>query len=446
MISCQEHNHTHKKQSGDDHKCSLDWDRRREYLPDTMVPWPKDKQSFIGDADQQQESISFGVPPHLQGRTWVAPRETTYFFCDQHADADAFLLSLVASGGVEKFGHADHQMRLTQEGKKAVFIIGGDCLDKGPSNLRLLDVLCSLRQMGANLKMLWGNHDLRTYLGYKYLGCKDGSIDHLFLRMGKKTIPFLNEVYCRYFGSSSPNHVDSFQWIREILFPSLKWYRSFPMTAKTIMSTSNSSKELIRIREKKVEFEEACEKSGLSLHMVYCAAMKIRELFFDPNGKYHWFFQSMNLAHRDGSCLFLHAGLDDTLSHQLHQLGHSSINRRFRQKLEENPLALYHGPLGNAFRTKYRNNDLPFTEHGATSLNRAGIHAIVHGHRNTFHGHRISIRNGMINLECDNSVDHNTRRSAGVDHPGASVAIFRPDGNILGISTDYPKVKIFNPR
>jgi hypothetical protein len=83
------------------------------------------------------------------------------FISDMHADADAFMASLVASGGVKKTGPRDKDFKLTRAGRKGRFLIGGDCFDKVPSTLRLLRVIRRLIDRGGDLQLLAGNHDIR---------------------------------------------------------------------------------------------------------------------------------------------------------------------------------------------------------------------------------------------------------------------------------------------
>ena len=124
--------------------------------------------------------------------------------------------------------------------------------------------------------------------------------------------------------------------------------------------------------------------------------------------------------------------------------GVEGLNAEFRRLMEEDLFQLYHGPVGNAFRTKYRNHDLPLTESGVRKLHRCGIYSVVHGHRNIVRGQRIRMREGLLNFECDASVDRNTRIVEGLSGIGGAVAIVRPDGTLLGISTDYPYVKVLD--
>jgi hypothetical protein len=55
------------------------------------------------------------------------------------------------------------------------------------------------------------------------------------------------------------------------------------------------------------------------------------------------------------------------------------------------------------------------------------------------------MRGGMLNFECDSSVDANTRRLERLAGPGGAATLVRPDCRVLGISTDYPRVKVFDP-
>jgi hypothetical protein len=88
---------------------------------------------------------------------------------------------------------------------------------------------------------------------------------------------------------------------------------------------------------------------------------------------------------------------------------------------------------------------LPLTERGASALRAAGVYAIVHGHKNILRGQRLVLREGVLNFECDASIDENTRMLEGLEGPGAAVTVFRPDARILAVSTDYPYVKVFDP-
>jgi len=70
---------------------------------------------------------------------------------------------------------------------------------------------------------------------------------------------------------------------------------------------------------------------------------------------------------------------------------------------------------------------------------------VVHGHRNVYRGQRIVCRHGMINFECDTTMDGNSRKKEGLKGPGAGVTIIKPEGVVLGISSDYPRIKLYSP-
>jgi hypothetical protein len=415
------------------------------YLPKTAQPWPRPASLVIGPDNDQDDIASEQVLNYASSKLWTCSGQTIYFFCDIHADTDAFFLSLVASGGVLKTGAGDTDFELTEEGRHARFIIGGDCFDKGPDNLRLLEAIHQLYLKGAELILLAGNHDIRTYLGIFYAESKEPLLDHLFVRMGKKTVPLLAEIYTRFVKGTKADVTFNDASIYALLFPAEDWYQEFPKAAKRWIRPEKLAKEIGRIREKTIEFEEQLHKVGLDIHKAYAAMAKFRELFFEPGGRYFWFFDEMKLAHREGSYLFVHAGVDDTVAKTLFEEGTDSLNRQFRDELHKDPFALYHGPLGNAFRTKYRSFDFDFTDKGVDSLHRSGLHAIVHGHRNILQGQRVVIRQGMLNFECDASVDCRTRELEGLFGPGGAVLKFLPDGAVHGISTDYPFIKSFHP-
>jgi hypothetical protein len=54
------------------------------------------------------------------------------------------------------------------------------------------------------------------------------------------------------------------------------------------------------------------------------------------------------------------------------------------------------------------------------------------------------MREGLLNFECDSSVDCNTRKIEGLRGAGGAVVVFRPDAVALGVSADYPHVKVFD--
>lgn len=210
------------------------------------------------------------------------------------------------------------------------------------------------------------------------------------------------------------------------------------------MPVQAMDRELARMQRKLDGFEDVCNAAGLTLRHVYAAVMKWQSLFLRPDGEFYWFFRAIQLACQTGSFLFIHAGLDDRIADAVGRHGIRYLNRRFRNQLGGDAFDLYYGPLGNCFRTKYREVDRPFTGKGAESTRHAGIRAVVHGHRNLLRGQCIVRRHGLLHFECDTTMDGNSRRKEGLESAGAGVTIIRPEGVVMGISTDHPKIKLWS--
>jgi hypothetical protein len=400
----------------------------------------KDKYHSAAYAEEMRRAIG--------PRPWKWPKRTIYFISDMHADADAFIASLVASGGVKKTGPRDKDFTLTRSGRKARFLIGGDCFDKGPSTLRLLGVIRMLMDRGGDVRLLAGNHDVRMLLGIHSVGMgPDPRTDHFFIRMGPKMVPFLTEIRDRYLqGKNVLQGIPRTRECRRRLYPHENWFREFPQLAAWVMPDSTIEREVQKLRKKIKRFEADCERADLSLRMVYAAAKKWQELFLDPEGEYAWFYQRMQLGCREGSFVFVHAGIDDRMARLISDKGMKKLNRRFRKQMYQDPFEFYYGPLANIIRTKYRQIDMPLTRRGVKILRQeTGIHVIVHGHRNLLHGQRVMLRKGIVNFECDTTMDRNTRKEEGLAGQGAAVTIFRPEGVVMGVSTDYPYIKVFEP-
>ncbi len=405
------------------------------------------KRHSIGKDRTGHHSLKEELHRAVSHGSWRWPKQPIYFLTDLHADADAFAASLVASGGVIKTGPKAKSFKLTKEGKKADFIIGGDCLDKGPSTLQLLDTLNKLRHSGARVRILAGNHDVRLLNGIRSLSLeREPLTEHFFVRLGPKVVPLLKEVRSRYLkGRNALRGVPSKQNCRRQLFPSSRWFDEFVKEAVWVMPAPGIEREIMRMREKMAGFEAACNRGGLSLREAYAAAHKCREIFLDPKGEFSWFFHDMKLLHREGSFLFIHAGVNDRITSVISNRGFKRLNRMFREQLTNELFEFYYGPLANTLRTKYRNVDMPLTRFGVKHIRHRGIHAIVHGHHNRTRGQRIMLRQGMIHIEGDTSMDRNTRAKEGLQGIGAGVTIIRPEKRIIGISSDYKFAKVFEP-
>lgn len=416
-------------------------------LPRQATAWLSPDTASASGAYPDEASRT-EVLNYLRKDTWAHPERTTILLSDVHADTDAFHRCLVASGGASKTGPGDADLALTDLGRDATFIIAGDCFDKGPENLRLLRAIKHLKDLGAEVVLLAGNHDVRAVVGMTSAGATDPRRAHLFVRMGKKSVPLFSELCRTYVDEASLDlSPEREAELMRHYYPDESWYRDFPAVAKGLIPDKKIAMELKRIREKTADFKAHCAAANLSIAHVDAAVRAFHQHFLQPGGDFSWFFAQMQLTHRAGSFLFVHAGVDDVIASRIKTEGHDGANRWYRQLFESKALfELYHGAVGNAFRTKYRETDRPLTPAGVADLREAGIHCIVHGHRNIQRGQRIIFRSGLLNIECDASVDINTRRVEGLDGPGGAATIFRPDGTILGVSTDYPAVKVFEPK
>lgn len=410
-------------------------------------PWLHGSKHSIHQRSKGSGAASAELAALLERHPWTWPRRPVYFFSDPHADADAMIASLVASGGIRKTGTRDKDFRLTKAGRKAQFLIGGDCFDKGPSCLQLLRTLKLVSNRGGDLRILAGNHDVRTMLGMRsLLPDQDPMNRHFFIRMGGKAIPLLKEIHEHYV-TSGRSHIRApgIRECRRRLYPGKDWFRQFPKAAADLLPQRTIDREISKLNTKIEKFEAQCHEAGLELDQVYAAALQWHRLFLDRKGEFSWFYRHMRLALRRGSFLFLHAGLDDDVAWLINDRGVRNLNREFRRQLHEDGFRFYYGSIANAIRTKYRSVDKPLSRRGASLVHDSGIHAIVHGHRNLLAGQRITLRKGMMHFECDTTMDRHTRQKEGLKGAGAGVTVIHPAGHITGISTDYPSVKVFDP-
>ncbi len=417
----------------------------QDWKPQSRQEWPAKKKLKVGHRNKDIDDFAKDINAYVKKRKWVFPTEVVHFISDIHADADAFFKSLVGAGMIEKTGKADSDFTLTKKALQGKLIIGGDCLDKGPSNLRLLDAIKLVKDAGMKTVILAGNHDFRTYVGLKIGEERKLVAEHMFVRMGKKTIPLFREIYRKYLHK----HIDvknlpSAEEVEDRLFPSKAWFDSYGEKMSGLIPPMKIEKEIIRIQEKIIDVRNYLDRTGFTHGMLYATLEKARELFFNPKGEYAWFFNEMKLAHQEGSFLFVHAGVDDFSTDWLGQAGVDGLNEKFDILKRNDPFELYHGHLGNMFRTKYRDVDFPFTKGSVKKINNLGIQAIVHGHRNTVQGHRITIKRGLLNFECDTSLDRKTRIEEGLPGYGASWFTIHPKGVVEAYSTDYPAIKKFD--
>ncbi len=410
-------------------------------LPRRSEPWLLGKPSNYQPAcDKLSNTLQQAVRHHQ----WRGPQSTIYFIADPHADAEAFNASLIA-GGCGKPAKRG-KIQLNRKAKAGLIIIGGDCLDKGPSNLALLRAIKHIKQQGAKIKLLAGNHDLRLLMGLRSLEqSKHLTSEHFFIRMGPKVVPLLKEVFEHYITPADYHNLPSAKHCRQKIYPSPNWLQDFPQAVGKRLPPAAIEKECNGIRKKLISFEQATQQAGMTMQHVYAAAKKCQQLFFQPDGEFYWFFSDMQLAYRSGSFLFVHAGVDDNVCQLIAQQHVRQLNRRYRKQLKHDLFSFYYGSLANSMRTKYREIDWPLSDNGVKHLYHYGIHAVVHGHRNRCNGQQLRLRQGLLHIECDVTLDRNSRRKEGMNGIGAGITIIQPCGNVQAISVDHPYIKRLEP-
>lgn len=379
---------------------------------------------------------------------WQWPDKKVHFLSDLHADADALIHSLLLTGIIKKTGLKSTDFIITDKGRKERIIIGGDCLDKGPSNLNLLKTLHKLKSLNKNTVILAGNHDIRLYMGLKALFERNNkSSEHFFIRMGAKVLPLFKEIYDLYLrNTDAESKMPSLDYCRRTMFPSQQWQQHFISASEAKLSSQAVERELRKIDKKQKHFETDCLSFGMTLPMIFIAARKCYELFMRADGDFFWFFDAMKLIHREKSFLFTHAGIDNKITKTLKKSGIKKINQLYRKQLSQDPCQFYYGTVANLLRTKYRKSDPKLGKKGVKRMHRLGIHAIVHGHVSQLQGQKIRLRAGMLHFECDVTLDRNSRLKSGLSGFGAGVTTISPNGTIQGISSDVEQVKVFRPR
>jgi len=409
--------------------------------------WQLGKPAIQGKDPRNQDSLHQAIQHATRYTDWEWPEQPIVFLTDPHADAEAFVSSLEMSGTIRRSGKRHPRCTLTRMGQQSKIIIGGDCLDKGPSNLKLLRSIRKLSDMGAQVSILAGNHDIRLLMGLNALiQRKKPADEHFLLRMSPKVIPLIKEVHDRYIlGHGRLSKIPGSKACKESLYPSERWFDEFPKHSAPLLSGLAIDKELQKMKKKTENFESACDDAGLCIRRAYAGIDKCRELFMSKSGEFSWFFRHMKLAHREGSFLFVHAGLDDHVADLITNKDIQHLNHEYRKRSQSDLSSFYYGPLANMMRTKYRKSDALLTRAGVDKIHQQGIHAILHGHRNRLSGQRLMLRKGLFHFECDITMDRHSRKKEGLDGVGAGVTIVHPEGKIVGLSKDYPYAKVFDP-
>ncbi|KMK68829.1 metallophosphoesterase family protein [Puniceibacterium sp. IMCC21224] len=412
----------------------FDADARLADLPRVIKPWP-------GAGTQPQISACLERARRHGGWRW--PDRPIIFVSDPHADAEGFLRSLSAAGVIRR---DDAQIALTAFGRQARIVLGGDSFDKGPSNLALLDAIAALRATGADMHILAGNHDLRMRMAVAALrGPRTALKEHLFVRMGRKILPALREVFDRFVTPADLDALPDELTCKARLLPGPDWPTRFAAAAQAELRPKVIKKEIAKLVEKLGKFDRQCDRVGMTNREILAAALKCQDVFFEPGGTYAWFFEAMDVVAHSGSVLFVHAGLCDSMCDLLVTGGPDAVNARYRAEAECAALGFYFGPLANLVRTKYRNSDCKLTERGVTALHEAGFHMVVQGHVNNHQGQRLLAKRGLLHLEGDVTLDRASRQLEGLDGIGAGATLIFPTGDVIGLSRDFPWAKHFAP-
>ncbi len=414
-------------------------------LPRDCISWPLDQGHSAEGSAASLDRVQVSLRAAASHGPWEWPDRPIVFVSDPHADAEGFLRSLVAAGTIRRFGAGTDAFALTAFGRRARIVIGGDCLDKGPSNLDLLDAIAALFATGADVHLLAGNHDLRLFVALVALaGPRTALSEHLFVRMARKAIPLLREIWDRHDVGAILHRVPDEAACRAALFPDADWPERFAQAAGPL-GAALVDRELQKLDEKTQGLEAAIARAGLTMRQLYGAVEVARDLFLSPGGAYHWFYQRMKVVERVGSILFVHAGLCDEISHLLVAQGPDAVNSRFLKDARRAPFRFYTGQVGNLVRTKYRLSDRALTEAGVRALHGWGIKLVVQGHVNNHAGQRLVSKRGLLHLEGDVTLDRASRSLEGLSGIGAGATLIYPSGDVVGLSADYPKAKHFQP-
>ena len=366
------------------------------------------------------------------------PKKPIAFLCDLHADKDAFLRSLDLGGLIRRQGK---EWSLSEHGRAYRYVFGGDLFDKGPSTLDLLDAIASLREQASDVSFVVGNHDIRTFLGLISVGSEKPADKSWFVRMGKKAVPFLAEVWAREADHAEVDQIDENQ-ARRILFPTDAEMNAFIDEMGLWASPLRLEKEKKKLEKKRAQMPEVLAEHGLSMAQTLVAVKAAQRLFCEKPGRYSWVFREPELILESGSLLFMHAGLDDAVTTIVETEGVAGLNQRFRSLVaEEDYFALYFGPVGNVFRTKYRSHEPVFSDSAARAMRDRGHHIVVHGHENRDNGQGMKMRSGLLHLQCDASVDAGTRKNEGIPGLGGGLTLLHASGQVYGLSMDCPRVK-----
>ena len=102
---------------------------------------------------------------------------------------------------------------------------------------------------------------------------------------------------------------------------------------------------------------------------------------------------------------------------------------------------MYHGTLGNCVRTRYRISDELLSDAGVQALEEAGLALLVHGHSDgsgsgSEGGQQLSRLGGLIDLDCDVTINAHRRAMGGMEDVGAAAVLLQSSGLVCALSLD----------
>ena len=368
---------------------------------------------------------------------WEPPSREVFVFSDIQGDPGALIRSLVMSGAVEKTGPLDEDLELTARGTAGVLVFCGDLLGRGPSNVRVLRILGTLRTAGAQLRVITGNEELRVMLVAWAVESGNPRHAHLPVRGGRQLMTWIREAVEDGGLRLGPDM--SSDEARKLLMLDEDWFDGAPRWLGDVVPESQIYKELARIREKQAELQVALTDAGISIERAAAGVLALRDAC--RAGEFAWYFDGLRLLDAEGGTLMVHAGLNDVVAARIEVEGVFGVNDAFRQGLLQAPLGIYHGSLGNCVRTRYRVADEPFTAAGCEALQRTGTRLLLHGHRadddpSDGGGQPLTLESGMLRVNVDTGSNALRRAASGLSGSGASVVILRPDGWVCGLAAD----------
>lgn len=271
-------------------------------------------------------------------------------------------------------------------------VLLGDLLDKGPSNLALLDAVRELMTQRPTV-LLVGNHDLRFLIALEQLHApRDSAAAHFPARLGLKGLALARELHR---AAGSPVPTESSASARARLEPGSGWAAAFE--AVTWANPAERARESARLERKREQLAAALGPTFGWQHLAQALEVG-RAWFLEPSGRYAWLGAEARVCWRAGSFVFVHGGLDALGAKGLGELLAARGQDLARLRLED-PLELYFGPVGRALRTKYRDFEPTLGEEGRAALAAAGVGALVTGHRPHPHAPHFVTRQGVLHLE-----------------------------------------------